>query len=111
MRLCSAPATARARRPGSPELPPRAVAASSSFTLPLLEWPFSDPLAAVVSLMPRMLCGFARPARSAQRVGAGEEAADQPVRLVRSLHLRHVAATLEDDVLGPREPLGDVALE
>jgi len=61
--------------------------------------------------MDRMLGGFACAARSAQRVGAGEEAADQPVRLIRALDLRHVAAALEDDLLGPRQPLGDVALE
>src|SRR6478672_6175903 len=110
MRLCTAPATARARRAGRLALLSRS-GASSSWTLPLLEWPFSDPLAAVVWLMDRMLGGFARAARSAQRVGAGEEAADQSVRLIRALDLRHVAAALEDDLLRPRQPLGDMALE
>src|SRR3982751_6273360 len=111
MRLWTARATARARRPGSPPPPSRLAAASSSCILPLVEWPFSDPSAAVVSLMARMLCGFAHAARSPQRVGAGEEAADQPVGLVRALDLRHVAAALEHDLLGPRQPFGDVALE
>src|SRR5690242_16770861 len=112
MRLWTAPATARASRPGRlPPPPSRAGAGSSSRALPLVEWPFSDPLAAVVSLMDLMLCGFARPARSPQGVRAGEEPPDQAVGLIRALDLRHVAAALEHDLLGARKRLRDVALE
>src|SRR3954452_10491080 len=111
MRLCRAPATARASRAGRLAASSRPAVACSSRTLPFVELPFSDPVAAVVSLMPRMLGGFARPARSAQRVRAGEEPADQAVRLVGAFDLRHVAAALEDDLLGARQPFGDMALE
>src|SRR3954466_13650938 len=50
------------------------------------------------------------PAR-AQRVDAAEEAPQEPDRLLGALHLRDVAAVLEDDLLGVGQPLGHVALE
>src|SRR3954470_7339165 len=51
-----------------------------------------------------------RPAR-APRVDAAEEASQEPDRLLGALDLRHVAAVLEDDLLGVGQPLGHVALE
>src|SRR3954469_15438872 len=111
MRLWTAPATARTTRPGRPGPLSRPCSGSSSRTLPLVEWPFSDPSAAVVSLMPPSLSGLATAARSAQRIGARQEAADQPVRLIRALDLRHVAAAVDDDLLGARKPPRDVPFE
>ena len=50
-----------------------------------------------VLMRPRRACGA-----PAQRVGAREEAREQPVGLLRALHLRHVAAAVEHDLLGAR---------
>src|SRR5947209_19050425 len=108
MRLCTAPASARASRPASPGADARSCA-SGSCILPFVEWPFSDPGgAADVSLMHPSLGSLARAARRARRVGLRQEAPDQAVGLLGALDLRDMAAALQHDLLGARQPLRDV---
>src|SRR5215218_686334 len=52
-----------------------------------------------------------RRARGAERVDLGEEAQEQPAGQIGPLDLGHVAAAVEHDLLGRRQPVGDVALE
>ena len=47
----------------------------------------------------------------AERVDAREEPLEQAVRALRALDLRHVAAALEHDLLGARQPALDVVAE
>src|SRR5581483_12006999 len=44
-------------------------------------------------------------------LGAGEEIAQQPGRFLRALHLRHVPARWNRDLLGPGQPFPDVTRE
>ena len=59
----------------------------------------------------RRVMPLCRPLVPAERVDAREEALQQAVRALRDLDLRHVAAALEHDLLGARQPALDVVAE
>src|SRR4051794_15950540 len=101
-----APPPVRTSRAPSPEPPS---------SRPPLRWPLEAWSCAAVrasDIRPRILRGGAvRPRRRAEGVDPAQEALEQAVGLLRAFHLGHVAAAVQDDLLGAGQPLGDVALE
>src|SRR4051794_30893108 len=116
MRLATRPLTvfatvaARLRAAASGSGPPNVARRAA----PASPWPLVSGRVRPVVLRrsTRESLGRAQPAaRATEGVRTGEEALQQPVRALGALHLGHVPAVLEQDLLRPRQPALHVALE